>query len=174
MQYTKQMQIEDVRGPKLLRKYSKLIRVKNFDKTKGSHKDKKSISVHGIRYRSMSRAKKDCLKYWSLIIRQRDRKCSWCSKEENLQAHHIVPRATAAAAGYCAVDNGMTLCLRCHIFLIKQDPDAYIAMRDKWLAERGLKYTELVQKYRKGSKAAKILLPEWLALRELLKEQAGE
>lgn len=64
---------------------------------------------------------------WSLAVRQRDKSCSHCGAKKNLDADHIIPLATllktynittVQQARKCKelwdINNGRTLCKRCH------------------------------------------------------------
>lgn len=99
---------------------------------------------------SKSSARKKLHTLWSLAVRTRDEwTCQWCGKQDRKNhAHHIVSRALCGTNGSFEVENGMTLCLREHLFRLKADPDAYIAFRDTWLKKQGLDYHELRDKYR--------------------------
>ena len=86
---------------------------------------------------------------WSLVVRTRDRFiCQWCRKEEHpANAHHIVTKGSAGNSGSYEIENGMTLCVYCHRNRVPCDPDEYIAVRDKWLKDKGLDFWELKAKY---------------------------
>ena len=66
-------------------------------------------------------------------------------------AHHIIPRSRLInhgnMAGYFDLDNGVTLCLSCHFYRLKDYVDSYIIWRDEWLLKRGIKYSDLEKKY---------------------------
>ncbi len=53
-----------------------------------------------------------CLDFWSLCVRTRDRKCRVCGSDQALQGHHI--RSRTHKATYLDIENGITLCSRCH------------------------------------------------------------
>ena len=50
---------------------------------------------------------------WSAFVRNRDGQCLNCGCIEDLHAHHILPKSTHPDKRL-DVDNGMTLCYRCH------------------------------------------------------------
>ena len=92
--------------------------------------------------------KEACHKAWSLAVRERDKRCVWCASKKKLQAHHIVAVSLSNAYGRYDLLNGMTLCFRCHIHRLKNEVDDYIAVRDSFLAEKGLIYQQLREWYR--------------------------
>lgn len=92
---------------------------------------------------NMRRLIKRGLQKWGRAIRNRDgHRCQWCNAPGN-QPHHIIPRSACCRLGWFDLRNGVTLCYRCHIHRIKQDPDTYISWRDTWLAGRGLSFDKL-------------------------------
>ena len=98
---------------------------------------------------SKKTAKAALHKKWSLAVRTRDGRCQWCGRTEGkMDAHHIVPKSVSLNAGRYELENGMTLCFRCHQHLLPTDPDGYIKFRDEWLKARGLDFHELRFKYR--------------------------
>lgn len=121
------------------KKWLKQKTVKEADVPKVVEKLKKDSSQ-----KERSKWVKKCTDIWSKLVRHRDKhKCSWCGKEANDQAHHIVPRSACSTMGSLDLRNGMTLCYKCHIHRLKADPDAYVLMRDSWLRVRGLTYSYL-------------------------------
>lgn len=50
---------------------------------------------------------------WSRDVKVRDGKCMECSRTEDLHAHHIKPKSTHPELKL-DLDNGKTLCYRCH------------------------------------------------------------
>jgi len=59
-----------------------------------------------------------CHALWSIYVRTRDKTCVMCHTSENLQAHHcIIPKGKSSGTRYL-VDNGITLCYRCHIKVV--------------------------------------------------------
>ena len=50
---------------------------------------------------------------WAAAVKSRDGKCLDCGAEQDLHAHHIQPKATHPELKL-ALDNGKTLCYRCH------------------------------------------------------------
>lgn len=54
---------------------------------------------------------------WSELVRERDGKCLYCEKTEELvrlNAHHFVRRSVKATRLF--LDNGITLCVQHHVF----------------------------------------------------------
>ena len=69
---------------------------------------------------------KECLKYWSLIIRNRDGFQCWidgCEKE-SVQAHHIFPKRHYRAVMF-DLDNGACLCRGHHAFFAESDHERF-------------------------------------------------
>ena len=94
---------------------------------------------------------KRCLELWSLLVRWRDEyTCQWCGSKNRVQAHHIVARSLCSVFAYFRVDNGVSLCQKCHLHRLKADPDAYIEFRDRWLAKRRLQYQTMRREYSIG------------------------
>lgn len=78
------------------------------------------------------------LKLWSLIIRHRDKYlCQWCGSVKLPQAHHIVARSITQHCknAWFVIENGVTLCHKCHFYRLKSCPDEYIEWRDKWMSK---------------------------------------
>ena len=96
---------------------------------------------------------------WSLYVRTRDGfRCQWCGRYEKPgNAHHIVAKSICQNAGRFEVENGMHLCVNCHMNRVPTEHDEYIAFRDKWLADRGIVYSELRAKYNASVKFDKDL-----------------
>lgn len=53
------------------------------------------------------------LQEWSRLVIDRDGKCKGCESKNNLEAHHILPKALYPKKIY-DVNNGLTLCRKCH------------------------------------------------------------
>lgn len=53
------------------------------------------------------------LQEWSRKVIERDGKCKGCDSEENLEAHHVLPKGLYPEKIYDA-NNGITLCHKCH------------------------------------------------------------
>lgn len=53
------------------------------------------------------------LKEWADSVKGRDGKCLECGSVEDLHAHHVKPKATHPEL-ILDVENGKTLCYRCH------------------------------------------------------------
>ena len=51
-------------------------------------------------------------KEWSINVRNRDKCCVICGRTEYLNAHHLIPRQIKLFRH--TLDNGVTLCPRCH------------------------------------------------------------
>lgn len=107
---------------------------------------------HEVESKPAKASKKDrknledkCLQLWSKLIRIRDgNRCQWCGTTKGVShAHHIVARSACSTLGTLNLNNGMTLCPKCHIFDLKDHPEAYILMRDSWLRTKGLTYEAL-------------------------------
>lgn len=86
-----------------------------------------------------------CLSLWSKLVRIRDgNRCQWTgSTKGTMHAHHIVARSACSTPGMLDLNNGMTLKSDCHLYHIKDNPEAYILMRDSWLKSKGLTYDDL-------------------------------
>ena len=50
---------------------------------------------------------------WARSVKLRDECCVLCSSFDQLQAHHVYPRAVFPSMSSC-IDNGLTLCTTCH------------------------------------------------------------
>lgn len=111
-----------------------------------------------------------CLDLWSLYVRSRDGyKCQWCGKyDKKNHAHHIVARSISNTMAQFDVNNGMTLCYKCHIHKLKADPDEYIKFRDEWLFKRGLDYRHIRLLY---SSRTKLCLTDLKVLYYHMKDQ---
>ena len=59
------------------------------------------------------------LEKWSKHVRQRDCHCQMCLSTENLEAHHIFPKALLPDLAYDTIW-GIALCKPCHIELHKE------------------------------------------------------
>jgi len=66
--------------------------------------------------------KKKCDKLWSEKIRGRG-SCERCGKNTGLQAAHIISRRYARTRHM--TENGMCLCLRCHLYWAHKEPDQF-------------------------------------------------
>lgn len=102
-----------------------------------------------LRKSKISTLKKKLHKAWSLKVRQADGfKCIWCGKiDKHNHGHHIVSRGVCNMNGRFDPLNGMTLCYRCHIFKILQEPDEYINIRNAYLANKNISYEDLRYMY---------------------------
>ena len=54
------------------------------------------------------------LRVWTKAVKERDKHCQHCYSDENLHAHHIVPKSKFPQYAY-DLDNGQTLCRDCHL-----------------------------------------------------------
>jgi hypothetical protein len=51
---------------------------------------------------------------WARMVKHRDEyTCTNCGSQENLEAHHIIQYKDSEKLRYC-IDNGVTLCNKCH------------------------------------------------------------
>lgn len=110
---------------------------------------------------------------WSEYVRKRDKYiCQWCGRhEEPANAHHIVAKSICQNAGRFEVENGMTLCVHCHMNLVPTMHDEYVVFRDKWLAARGLNYFDLRAKYNASVKFTQELFElKFRVIEEMIKE----
>jgi len=75
---------------------------------------------------------------WSVAVRTRDHyTCQYCGLESKMtQAHHIFS-ATNGSTRY-DLDNGITLCWRCHFFIAHNDGhnDLYWFIEHEWMGEK--------------------------------------
>jgi len=110
-------------------------------------------------YRTKLREKLD--KLWSKVVRTRDRYiCQWCQYRRGEEifpnkrnhAHHIIAKGACGFHGRFMVNNGITLCYYCHIYLIKQKSREFNKFLDKWLLNNGLTYNELECRIKAASK----------------------
>ncbi len=88
---------------------------------------------------------------WSIYIRTRDNfTCQWCGAEldrKHTDAHHIIPKGRCGNAGRYEIENGMTLCDRCHRYRSGSEYVEFARFVDEWLKKRGTSYDELNEKY---------------------------
>ena len=80
---------------------------------------------------SVKRQPKDIQDWTRLVLDRDDWTCQQCLSRTNLDAAHIVPRTHAETR--LDVDNGVTLCRRCHQ-IFHADPVRF----DYWIESRGL------------------------------------
>jgi 5-methylcytosine-specific restriction endonuclease McrA len=50
---------------------------------------------------------------WTRLVKERDGRCTMCGTVENLEAHHIISKATRPELA-TVLENGLTLCAGCH------------------------------------------------------------
>ena len=56
------------------------------------------------------------MRIWSAKVLERDGiKCKMCSSEDKLEAHHIIPVREVDIKHLFDIDNGITLCRKCHM-----------------------------------------------------------
>ncbi len=93
--------------------------------------------------------RKATLVLWGKLIRDRDKYCQWCRGSNRITAHHIIARGITPGnkLAWFDLNNGVTLCYRCHIHRLKAMPDEYIIFRDDWMLKRGLNYQKMRIKY---------------------------
>ena len=53
------------------------------------------------------------IRRWTRLVKERDGRCTMCGTVENLEAHHIIPKATRPELA-TVLENGLTLCAGCH------------------------------------------------------------
>ncbi len=53
------------------------------------------------------------LSRWARLVKERDGRCTMCRTTEELEAHHIIPKATQPDL-HAVLENGLTLCAGCH------------------------------------------------------------
>ena len=64
-------------------------------------------------------------KLWATIIKERDGKCIYCGSDINLNAHHIFTKGRHGNLRW-NIDNGITLCAKCHTFGVHINPAPYM------------------------------------------------
>lgn len=67
------------------------------------------------------RTNKSKLKLWSNLVKRRDKSCKLCGSIENLEAHHVKSYKDNPDLRF-DIDNGITLCLKCHALQHIDDP----------------------------------------------------
>ena len=69
---------------------------------------------------------------WSKLVKEIDgHKCVYCGAKANLNSHHIFTKKRHANMRWM-LDNGITLCPKCHIFGVHQDPAKYLPLIIKY------------------------------------------
>ena len=56
---------------------------------------------------------------WALQVKEKTPFCEWCYSEDNLEAHHIMPKAKFPQYAL-DLKNGRTMCQYCHTMVHKQ------------------------------------------------------
>jgi hypothetical protein len=51
---------------------------------------------------------------WAVQVKERTPFCEWCYSEDNLEAHHIMPKAKYPQYAL-DINNGRTMCQNCHM-----------------------------------------------------------
>lgn len=118
---------------------------------------------------------KELDKYWSLLVRNRDRKCMLCGgfieQIDKLQAHHwILSRAKSLKYRY-DVRNGISLCYGCHIHQVHTNPTVDIINRlmASAVQNRIVSQDEISEISSTGREVSKISTVELFELLEKLK-----
>lgn len=116
-----------IKNPKYQRKYSKKWKDNNPKKVKEQNKKyfknhpeiflksmKKHLKKHGKIFNMNSMEYSFALQSWSKTIKKIDNyTCKNCGSKKNLNAHHIMPKNKFPIFSL-DLDNGITLCKRCH------------------------------------------------------------
>ncbi len=63
----------------------------------------------------MNNAEKICRELWAKIVKHRDRWCLLCGATDNLEAHHLIPKAQGNWTIIYDIDFGVTLCKEHHV-----------------------------------------------------------
>lgn len=92
----------------------------------------KSIGKVIVKKFNKTKAKKNLDSLWSQAVRIRDGRCCKCGSVTCLNAHHIFGRRHLATRW--VIDNGITLCMPCHIFWAHRDPGTFMAW---WIGKYG-------------------------------------
>ena len=82
-------------------------------------------------------------KAWSEAIRARDGKCIICGRKSNLQAHHAINRRGKKATRW-DLRNGITLCVKCHLFGIHGN-QVDGEFHDNYIVARNISIPEYIQ-----------------------------
>ena len=64
-------------------------------------------------------------KIWADIIKKRDKQCIYCGSRHQLNAHHIFTKGRHGNLRW-NIDNGVTLCAKCHTFGVHINPAPYM------------------------------------------------
>ena len=92
-----------------LKGYRKTWRKDNPEKIKNYHKRylvKLNLTNSKISQRTLDA--------WAIQVKERTPFCEWCYSEDNLEAHHIMPKAKYPQYAL-DVNNGRTMCQNCHM-----------------------------------------------------------
>jgi len=77
---------------------------------------------------------------WSLAVRERDGKCMKCGRRDGLQGAHIFSRRSRSVRW--DLDNGIALCMACHLFWAHQEPVEFTRFLEGLLGRGFLKKLE--------------------------------
>lgn len=141
--------------------------IKNKLKKKVKRKSKKVNKAKLIK-----KLKKQNFKLWSKCVRLRDyNKCIICGKTEKLQAHHCLVRAALSLRTRFIIDNGVSLCYRCHLIEIHKNGEKrffekYIKILDEKIPKE--KQQEI---YKIAENKEPITLEELQVINESLKKE---
>jgi len=119
------------RGKEFSEKISKIVKGR---KLKNTTKGEKHWNWKGgITPINTTLRKSEEYRLWRISVFIRDgRKCVWCGSEKDIQADHIKPFAFYPELRF-AIDNGRTLCKKCHI-----TTDTYKRPKNSFSGERKL------------------------------------
>lgn len=142
--------------------------------SKQDRKTKKNVKFPKTKRKSSRSKIKVLLRLWGKIIFLRDCGiCQYCRcpvEFKRRNPHHIVERGTGVRPSWFLTDNGILLCVRCHLYHAHGSMHARHAFEiclRAWLRKRGIDYDAIVVLYsaRGGVKSCLDLYE-----RELLKE----
>lgn len=68
-------------------------------------------------------------------------------REGKLDGHHIISKGRCSYSGMFDINNGITLCFRCHRVKLETHPVEYGDFIRKWLHNQDLDYDQLKQTY---------------------------
>lgn len=133
----------------------------------------KEQGTGGMKKKKPVNHRKDCLTLWSLCVRTKDRTCRVCGSDYRLQAHHI--RSVTHHATMLDLENGLTLCSRCH-FLQIANPERFMDMILEVIGQKEYdrlkKKSQVIYKYTTAEyKLMKVCLKDKL---ESLEQDYGE
>jgi hypothetical protein len=105
-------------------------------------------------------------KLWGLNVRMADKNlCQWCKydgvQKYGNQPHHIITRTHKTLRW--GIENGVTLCIGCHLFRLKREPVEYSKFIIEWLGGE-----EVYNSLKERSKA--IFKPSIQELEDIIKD----